>query len=854
MFIKHLGFRLNFKSTILLLLFLLISSGFAVSQNTIVRGTVVESSSGSPIEFATVRFDGASVGDLTDSKGNFTLRNRGSENKVIVSFMGYVSKDIIVKVGETNNITVKLEGEGVQLSEIVVRPKKEKYSKKDNPAVELIKKVIANKNKNIIANQSYYMDEEYDRLVMAVNEYEKDKGILKNMKFLAKYADTSLIDSKPILPFSVRETLSNVYYRKDPKGTRRVVTAYSNEGLDQSFDTEAIDAVIKEVFHEVNITDNSIEMLFHSFVSPLSSTSSVRFYKWYIVDTLDVDNQKYINLGFVPFNTRDVGFIGNLLVKADSTYAVKKVSFRVPTKANVNFVKELFVVQEFEQLKSDLWIPKKYTMAMDLSMYGVAGFYVQKEQVFSNFIFDLPVDAVFQNPSPVIYLADYKKHSSEFWNKERPGALNKDFNMSEMIAEFRSNKVVNFVMNTTNVLLTGYIPLNKDEEKNKFDIGQTLTFYSYNPLEGNRLRLTGATTKNFNKNLYFFGYLAYGTRDEKFKYYGEATWAFNTRKYHKDEFPRNNLSIGYKYDINALGQQFLQADRDNIFLSLRPKKSDNLTYSRSFEVSYIKENYNGFSTRLFGRTSNQESAGELKFETMNADGILDVQRNFKTTETGIELRYAPNEKFLQQRRRRTPIPSQNFIFSLAHTKGFKNIFGGQYNYNKTSLSISKDLWIAPYGKIGGTLKGEKVWGKAPYPLLLSANANSSATIQRGSFYMLRPLEFLNDAQLIWDINYRMGGWLFNRIPLLKVLKWREVLGFRGMWGSLSSKNNPDVNRSQLIFPKETYTLGKAPYMEYSLGIENIFQFFRIDYVKRINYLDNANIDKDGFRISFEMSF
>ena len=849
-----LFFKIRSNSSFLLIIILLFTTQLVFSQNTIVKGFVKDGVSGLPIEFATVSFEGSAIGDLTDSKGGFTIQNRGSANKVIVSFMGYTSKTITVKVGETNHVTVKLEGDGVQLSEIVVNNKKEKYSKKDNPAVELIKKVIANKNKNTISNQNYYMDEEYDRILMSVNEYEKGKGLLKNMKFLAKYADTSLIDNKPILPFSVRETLSNVYYRKDPRGTRRVVTAYSNEGLDQSFDTEPIDAVIKEVFQEVNITDNSIELLFHSFVSPLSSTSSVNFYKWYVVDTLDINNDKFINLSFVPFNTRDVGFIGNLLVKADSTYAVKQVSFRVPTKANVNFVKELFVVQEFEQLKSNLWIPKKYTMAMDLSMYGVAGFYVQKEQVFSNFIFDLPIDVVFQNPSPIIYLADYKKHDSDFWNKQRPDQLNKDFNMDAMIAEFRSNKLVNFAMNATNVLLTGYIPTDGNEEKNKLDIGQTVTFYSYNPQEGNRFRLTGATTKNFNKHLFLYGYLAYGTRDEKFKYYGELTWAFNNRKYHKDEFPRHNLSIGYKYDINTLGQQYLQAERDNIFLSIRPREYDNLTYARAFETSYIRENYNGFSTRIFARTSNQESAGKLKFEVMDENGDISTHHHFKTTEMSIEFRYAPNEKFMQQRRRRIPIPSQNFIFSLSHNKGFKNIFGGQYNYNKTSLGVSKDLWIAPYGKIGASLKGEKVWGKAPYPLLLSANANSSATIQRGSFYLLRPLEFLNDSQLVWDINYRMGGWLFNRIPLLKVLKWREVLGFRGMWGHLSSKNNPDINHSQLLFPENTYTLGKAPYMEYSVGIENIFQFFRIDYVKRLNYLDNVDIDTHGFRISFEMNF
>lgn len=851
--IKFLGSNIWEKLVIIVFLVLLPHS-LLLAQTTKVQGIVRDSVSGEAVEFATIRFDGTSVGKLTDENGKFSMTNSGRQNKIVVSLMGYTTKEITVPVGQTTQLDIKLKAEGVQLKQIVIKPGKEKYSKKDNPAVALIKKVIEHKHEYLITNQNYYMNDEYDRILFAFNEYKPDKGLLKSMKFLAKYADSSLIDNKPILPFSVRETTSNVYYRKNPKANRRVVTAYQNEGIDQDMDTEAIDAVIEQVFTEVNITDNNINLLFHDFVSPLSSVSSVNFYKWYIIDTVAIDNSKYINLGFVPFNTRDVGFIGNIYVKADSTYAIKKVSFRVPSKINVNFVNEMIITQEFKELSPNLWIPEKFTMAIDMTMYGVTKFYVQKERNFSNFLFDLPVDAVFNNPSPVIYLGDYKKHDSEFWDKQRPKELNKDFRMDKMVEEFRQNKLIDFAFKAANALITNYIPLNGDDEKNKLDIGTTVTFYSYNPLEGNRFRLTGATTSHFHKHLFLYGYGAYGTRDNKFKYYGELTWAFNKRNYHKDEYPKHNLSIGYKYDVNALGQKFLQAERDNIFLSMNPKKYDNLTYAHMAEISYIKENYNGFSSSFYGRMIDQKPAGALKFELKDVNGNLTELRNFKTTEFGVNLRYAPDEKFFQQRRRRVPMPSKNVILSFSHSMGVKDFLGGQYNYHISSLGIEKEFWIAPFGKLAATVRGEKVWGKAPFPLLLSANANSSSTIQRGSFYMLRPLEFMNDSQVTWDINYRMGGWLLNRIPVIKIFKWREVFGFRGMWGHLSRKNNPEVNRDMMVFPENTYSLSRTPYMEYSVGIENIFQFFRIDYVRRINYLDNFGIDKSGFRISFDMSF
>jgi len=833
----------------------------ARAQVTTVQGIVRDSVTNKPIEFVTVRFDGTTIGRLTDDKGQFILSSKSFENKVIqVAFMGYETRRIVVPIGQTTKLDIKLRAEGIRLNEIVVKPKKEKYSKKDNPAVELIKKVIARKNDYLVTSQDYYMNDEYERLLFGLNDFEEDKGMLKKFKFLSNYTDTSKIDNKKILPFSVRETMSNVYYRKDPKGTRRVVTAHKLEGIDQEVNTESFEGIIKELFQDINITDNTIHILFNDFISPLSSTSSVNFYKWYIIDTIAIDQQKYINLGFVPFNTRDVGFIGNVYVKDDSTYAVKRVSFRVPSKININYLDEMLVTQDFKQLSPTLWIPEKTVMAIDASIYGlsiggIGKIYIEKERNFSNFIFNLPVDAAFLNPAPVIYLSDYKKRTEDFWATGRPEGLNKDYNMDSMVKELReANKLIDIGLKVADILSTGYIPTNKDEEKNKVDIGRVLTFYSYNHLEGNRFRLTASTTKNLHPHLFLYGYAAYGTKDGKPKYYGELTWAFNNKDYHKEEFPRHNLSIAYKYDINSLGQRYLQAERDNIFMSLRAKRYNNMTYDRMAEISYIHEFYNGFSYGLFGRTHNENPAGDLKFEKRNEHHILREVGNLKTTEIGLTLRYARNEKFFQQRRKRRSLPSDGFIFSFAHTMGLKNVFGSDYSYNKSSLAIDKELWIAPYGRIGMSVKGEKVWGEAPFPLLLSANANSSVTIQRGSFYMLRALEFINDSQFTWEINYKPNGWIFNRIPFLKALKWREYFGFRGFWGTLSKRNDPEHNRDLLIFPEDSYKMSGKPYMEYSIGIQNIFQFFRIDYVKRLNYLDHPDIDKSGFRISFDMEF
>lgn len=841
---------------VILLSLLCILCGIAYAQSlTVVRGNVRDASTREKLPFASITFDKTSSGTFSDEEGDFRLTNKGPQTSVTASLLGYKSQIFTVHPGVTTTKEVYLEPEDKELKEVIVRPKKEKYSKKNNPAVELIKKVIAHKNDNNITSLNYYQYEEYERTVLALNEFKPEQAQFKRYKFLPNYIDTSLIDQKQILPVSVREKLTDVFYRKDPKDSKRVVKGYHIEGLDQVIETEGLDAIIKEVFKDINITDNSITLLFQQFVSPLSDHSSVNFYRWYISDTVNIDKDRYVKLDFAPFNSRDIGFTGNLYISLDSMFAVKKAVLRTPKKMNINFVDELVIQLDFQKTAENKWIPSQERMAIDLSMLDMVKFYVDKTKSYEKFEINKPMDPIFVLTAPEVFEKDYLKRDKNYWAMNRPTDYKKDYRMDQMMQDVNKVAFLKVLLQAGSIVSTGgYIPTSTNPEKNKLDLGTFPTFYSYNPIEGNRIRLTMATTKNLHPHLYFYGYAAYGTRDEQFKYYGEATWAFNKIKNHKDEYPKNNLTIAYKYDMNTLGQRYTQAERDNIFMSLRRSSNVKMTYNRQTQVSYIKEFYGGFSTTLSGQTFEEKPAGKLVFEKMDENGNKYSINKIGTTEATLALRYAPNEKFYQQRRQRSSITSPRTIYSLSHTIAFNNFLGGDYNYNKTSASFFKQMWIAPYGKLTISLQGEKIWGQAPFPLLITPSANNSYTIQRGSFYLIEPLEFVHDAQASWEINYHMGGWLFNRIPLLKMLKWREIFGFRGLIGDLSKRNNPQYNHDLLLMPQETYTTGDAPYMEYNIGIENIFKFFRIDYVRRLNYLDHPNIDKDGFRISFDLTF
>jgi hypothetical protein len=535
-------------------------------------------------------------------------------------------------------------------------------------------------------------------------------------------------------------------------------------------------------------------------------------------------------------------------------FAVKKAILRAPKKMNINFVDELVVQLDFKKTDENKWIPEKTRMAIDLSVMSVAKFYVDKVKSYEKFEINNPMDPIFALAAPEVFEKDYQKRNREYWANGRPAEFKKDYRIDRMMEDI--NRVVLFkvLLNAGNILSTGYLPTTKDKETTKLEIGRIPTLYSYNTIEGNRFRLTLNTTPNLHKHLFLYGYAAYGTKDEKFKYYGEATWAFNTVKYTKDEFPKNSLTIAYKYDINTLGQKHTQAERDNIFKSLNTSKNLKMTYNRQTEISYQKEFYGGFSFTLSGQTFDEEPAGNLLFEKIDETGSIYNVSKLRTTEASLTLRYAPKEKFYQQRRKRNSLTAPRTIYTLSHVVAIENMFGGQYNYNMTSLSFFMQMWIAPYGKLIMTAQAEKVWGQAPFPFLITPSANSSYTIQKGNFYLIEPLEFVHDSQVMWEVYYHMGGWLFNRIPVLKWLKLREVFGFRGFIGDLSRRNNPQYNHDLLLFPQDTYKTGNTPYMEYNIGIENIFKFFRIDYVRRINYLDHPNVDKDGFRVSFEFSF
>jgi hypothetical protein len=348
------------------------------------------------------------------------------------------------------------------------------------------------------------------------------------------------------------------------------------------------------------------------------------------------------------------------------------------------------------------------------------------------------------------------------------------------------------------------------------------------------------------------GYVAYGFRDERVKGLAELEYSFHKKKEYANEFPIHSLKLRYLSDVNQYGQHYLYTSQDNVFLALKRQKDDRIGYQRKAELTYTNEFHSGFSFQVTTRLRKDESSHLIPFIRQDEDKSF--VKSISTSELELKLRYAPNEKFFQTQWNRFPVSLDAPVFTLTHTMAAKGVLGGDYTYHYTEAGFQKRFWFSAFGYTDVILKAGKVWNKVPFPLLIIPNANLSYTIQPESYSLMNAMEFMNDEYASWDVTYFLNGFLFNRIPLLKKLKWREVLSCRGIYGNLSDKNNPEFSEGLFAFPAGSTTMGHTPYVEVGVGVENILKVLRVDYVWRLTYRDLPNIDKSGLRISLHMTF
>ena len=848
------------------LLFLLLGCCISVSAQNI-QGVVTDSLTNEPIPYLSVFYEGKGVGSITDNDGNYKVETRKGWNKLTFSAVGYVTKVVNIIPGVTKNLNVRMRPDDIMLDEVVVKPKREKYSRKNNPAVELMKKVIAHKKNNKLSENDYYQYNKYQKITMSLNDVTPEmleKGMYKKMPFLKDQIELCEETNKFILPISVDETASQKIYRKHPKSEKTIIKGMSSTGVNELFATgDMLSTVLKDVFTDVNIYDNDIRLLQYPFISPISSSDAISFYKFYIMDTTFVDKDKCFHLTFVPNNSQDFGFTGHLYVLADSSYTVKKCTMNLPKKSGVNFVDNMDIIQEFEQLPNGEWVLKTDDMIVEMTLMKIMqGFQIRRTTRYSDYAFDELPQQLFKRKGAEIKEADAMMRGDDFWNQYRPVPLTQtESSMDMLVKRLEQMPGFKYVIFVLKAFIENFVETGTKEHPSKVDIGPVNTMISNNYIDGLRLRMSAQTTANLNPHLFFKGYYAYGFKDHRSKYMGEVEYSFNKKEYLPREFPKNSITFSYQYDVMSPTDKFLKTDKDNVFVSFKTSTVDQMSYVRNIALKYENETQFGLKTTVEVKHSTDEPTGGLAYITNDDQKTLVPE--IQTMEASLAFRYAPGETFVNTKQRRIPVSFDAPVFTLSHTAGFKGVLGGEYNYNLTEIGLYKRFWFSSWGKIDMFVKGGAQWNKVPFPLLIMPAANLSYILQREAFNLINNMEFLNDRYASLDVSWDLNGKIFNRIPLLKKLKWREAIGFKMLYGHLTDKNNPmkHPGDSELfLFPTRdgrptSFVMDpKTPYMECSVGIHNIFKILHIDYVRRLNYLDHPDANKWGVRFMVMMTF
>ena len=847
------------------LFFCLVSLFISFDASAQIKGVVTDSLTNEPLMYITVQYEGKGVGAITNAEGEYQVETRKGWDELMFSAIGYITKRVKL-TPDTKVLNVQLAPADVMLSEVVVKPKKEKYSRKNNPAVDFMRKVIANKKALKLEENDYYQYQKYEKMKMSINDVtpeKMEKGIYKKFSFFKDQVEVSPKTNKMILPISIKETASRTIYRKSPKSEKTIIEGMNSTGIEEFFNTgDMLGTILNDVFSDINIYDDDIRLLQRRFVSPIGR-GAITFYKYYLMDTLMVDKQECVHLTFVPQNPQDFGFTGHLYVVKDSTYAVKRCTMNLPKRTGVNFVDNMDIVQEYEQLPDGNWVLTDDDMTVELVFVkGIQGLEVQRTTKYTDYKFDEIEPRLFRLKGNVIKEANMLAKSDEYWAKVRQVPLTKkESNMDIFMNRIEQIPGFKYVIFGAKALIENFVETGSKEHPSKVDIGPINTMITSNYVNGTRFRLSAMTTGNLHPHWSFSGYGAYGTKDKKWFYSGQAAYSFNKREYVLWEFPKHYLAFKYTYDVMSPMDKYLMTDKDNMFVGWKWTTVDQMSYIRDATLTYELETNSGFSVMAMARHRNDQPAGVLQYWKNNGkvagqwDATNTLVHDMTTTELGVTLRYAPGETFVNTKQRRVPVSLDAPVFTLSHTAGVKGVLGGEYNFNLTELSLRKRIWFGSWGKLDVTARAGAQWNTVPFPLLNLPMANLSYITQNNeSFNLIDNMEFLNDRYASLALSYDMNGKLFNRIPLIKRLKWRERFRIRGLWGTLTDKNNPykSNNPDLFLFPMRnglptSYVMGKTPYVEASVGIYNIFKLIHIEYVRRLTYTNMPGVQKDGIR-------
>jgi len=879
----------------------------ATPQRTSVSGIVVDSESGETLPFVQVYFlkstsnrglEPSGVGTTTDLDGHFSISNTAGYTILNFQMVGYKTGTITLDKGQAkSNIKIKLEPDVYGLQDIIVTPKNKRkdYRRRGNPAVELIKNVIANKNEHCVQSLDYYTAQSYTRVSFALDNINVnwEKPFWKSFAFVQKYIDTTGV--YPNVTVSIRENLTDEYYQRKPRKEKKILQKNRVFGIEDLVSQGALQENIKELFKDVDINHNSMNLLYNRFVSPLSSSVAVSFYQYYIMDTVLVDGYQCIDLAFVPVNSESYGFTGHLYIVNDSTYRIKKYAINIPPEINLNFASNYSIEHNYIQLESGLWAPDRTTTYAKFYIFNKKkGMVARQTKIYTKWDMETPIppdifsnmtaDEVEINDSMAVH------YGAAAWDTLRPEPLTKyESSVYELVQEVTAVPKLASAIAAINAITTEFVATTpaRDLDLTKFDFGPIYNFVSWNMLEGVRLRIGGTSTAKLHDQFFFRGYAAFGLKDLRPKYNATFVYTFDKHKNQPYDGLRHHLQLSAQYDVEEPGQITDIIRRDNILMSI-PTGTPTLGFNQYVfraKLEYMKEWQNMFSIKTAFEFSNNEAAGTLQYnridytpQTIGTENYysstLSSIGQYRNYEAMVDFKFSPGTRiFIDRMGIESPFAMDKDAptFKLTHYIGYlddRHNGGKGYFYNRTEALVDKRFWFSAFGMLDVRLQGGYIWQQVPFTKLYIPNSSTSIFLAQRAFNLMKPMEFMMDYYVGLYTTYFLKGWILNRIPGINKLKLREVISFSAIYGGLTNKNNPyhtaERNSGLYDFPHTAFAngnnaqgdvdyidgvpyihddfrisspMGPLPYMELTVGLENILKFIRIDYIRRLTYND-----------------
>jgi len=784
------------------------------------------------VPYANIVFKGTTVGVTSNMDGTYVIEINGPADSLQVSFIGYYPQTIPIKRGVSQKIDIQLIASSVDLKEVVVLPEEE--------LVELLmKRLIRKKKYNNPDKIGYYECEVYSKFQVDLNNITEDfqnRRVFKPFKFVFDHIDTNDLNHKAYLPIFISETISDFFYRKDPQTTREYIRANQVSGVNNTSITQYLGGISQTL----NIYDNYLVILDKNFVSPIADFG-LSTYDYTLEDTVIMDGEWYYRIDFQPKRKQELTFVGSMLIH-DTSFAVKQIEMKVTGDANFNFVSSYLVRQAFDFINNQYWFLVKDYRLMDLNPIerskSLVGTYVHRTASYSDIIFNQPRDKEFYaTPLNVVISNDAYDQSSDYWQNARHDSLSaEEKGIYTMVDSVKNVPVFKTWEDAFYLVTSGYLTAGI------FEIGPLYKSVSYNSIEGLRLRFGGRTSNTFSKKIMLDGHVAYGFTDQNFKFGGGFLYMISKN-------PRRSVGGSYKNDMEQLGQDQAAFSEDNFFATFfRRSPADKLNMVEEYKGFYEHEWFTGFSNTVRFIHRNVAAIGDDKFFINDGNGDQLVLNTLVSSEIQLSTRFAYRERFLYGEFERFSLGTRYPVVELTYGYGIPGLFGSEFEYHRLQFRLSHKVNLWSIGQSKYVVEAGKIWGKLPYPMLKLHEGNETILFYENASNMMNYYEFISDTWVSLYYSHHFGGFFFNKVPLVRKLKWREVIHGRGVWGTISKQN-----ASYSVFPTFSSTL-ETPYFEAGVGIENIFKVGRIDAVWRLNHLESSSRKRFGIFISFQFTF